>query len=55
VWNKRTEGRVLVGRLKGRRQFGRPRRRWDDNIKEDLQEVGWGGVDRFDLVEDRSR
>ena len=33
--------RVLVGRPEGRRPFGRPRRRWEDNIKMDLQEVGW--------------
>jgi hypothetical protein len=34
--------RMLVGRPEGRRQLGRPRRRWEDNIKMDLQEVGWG-------------
>jgi hypothetical protein len=34
--------RILVGRPEGRRPFGRPRRRWEDNIKMDLQEVGWG-------------
>jgi hypothetical protein len=34
--------RVLVGRLEGRTPLGRPRRRWEDNIKMDLQEVGWG-------------
>jgi hypothetical protein len=34
--------RVLVGRREGRRPLGRPRRRWEDNIKMDLQEVGWG-------------
>jgi hypothetical protein len=34
--------RVLVGRPEGRRPFGRPRRRWEDNIKMDLKEVGWG-------------
>jgi hypothetical protein len=34
--------RVLVGRRVGRRPLGRPRRRWEDNIKMDLQEVGWG-------------
>jgi hypothetical protein len=34
--------RVLVGRPEGRRPLGRPRRRWEDNIKVDLQEVGWG-------------
>jgi len=34
--------RVLVGKIEGRRPLGRPRRRWEDNIKMDLQEVGWG-------------
>jgi hypothetical protein len=32
---------------------GRPRRRWEDNIKMDLKEVGWGSMDWFDLAEDR--
>jgi hypothetical protein len=34
--------RALVGKPEGRRLFGRPRRRWEDNIKMDLREVGWG-------------
>ena len=34
--------RVLVGKPEGKRPLGRPRRRWEDNIKKDLQEVGWG-------------
>jgi hypothetical protein len=34
--------RALVGKPKGRRSLGRPRRRWEDNIKMDLREVGWG-------------
>jgi len=37
--------RILVGKRKGKRPLGRPRHRWDDNIKMDLQEVGWGGID----------
>jgi hypothetical protein len=37
--------RILVGRNEGMRPLGRPRRRWEDNIKMDLQEVGWEGVD----------
>ena len=37
--------RVLVGKPEGRRTLGRPRRRWKDNIKLDLQEVGCGGMD----------
>jgi hypothetical protein len=37
--------RVLVGKLEGKRPVGRPKRRWKDNIKMDLQEVGCGGLD----------
>ena len=36
--------RVLVGKLEGKKQLGRPRRRWEDNNKMDLQEVGWEHV-----------
>jgi hypothetical protein len=43
-----------VGRPKGRRPLGRPRRRWEDNIKMDLQEVGWG-MDWIKLAQDRDR
>jgi len=42
---KRGLYRVLVGKPEGKRPLGRPRRRWDDNIKMDLQEVGCGGMD----------
>jgi len=37
--------RILVGKPEGKRPLGRPRRRWEDNIKMDLQEVGCGGMD----------
>jgi hypothetical protein len=37
--------RILVGKPEGKRLLGRPRRRWVDNIKMDLREIGWGGVD----------
>jgi hypothetical protein len=37
--------RLLVGKPEGRRPLGRPRRRWEDNIRMDLGEVGWGDVD----------
>jgi hypothetical protein len=47
--------RVLVGRPEGRRPLGRPRRRWEDNIKMDLQEVGWRGSDWIDMAQDRDR
>jgi hypothetical protein len=45
--------RVLVGKPKGKRQFGRPGRRWEDNIEMDLQEVGGGGGDWMELAQDR--
>jgi hypothetical protein len=47
--------RVLVGKLEGKRPLGRPRRRWKDNIKLDLQEVRCGGVDWIELADDRGR
>jgi hypothetical protein len=43
---------VLVGKPEGKRPLGRPRHRWEDNIKMDLQEVGCGGVDWIDVVQD---
>ena len=45
--------RVLVGKPEGKRPLGRPRRRWEDNIKMDLQEVGGGGEDWMELAQDR--
>jgi hypothetical protein len=47
--------RILVGRPEGRRPLGRPRHRWEDNIKVDLQEVEWGGMDWIDMAQDRDR
>jgi hypothetical protein len=47
--------RVLVGKREGRRPLKRPRRRWEDNIKMDLREVGWGSMDWIDLSQDRDR
>ena len=46
--------RILVGKPEGKRPLGRPRRRWEDNIKMDLQEVG-GGADWMELAQDRDR
>ena len=46
--------RVLVWKSEGKRPLGRPRRRWEDNIKVDLQEVGRGG-DWMELAQDRDR
>jgi hypothetical protein len=47
--------RALVGKPEGRRPLERPRRRWEDNVKMDLREIGWGGADRIDLAQDRDR
>ena len=45
--------RVLMGKPEGMRPLVRPMRRWEDNIKMDLQEVGCGGMDWIELVQDR--
>ena len=47
--------KVLMGKPEGRRPLGRPRRRWVDNIRMDLQEVGCGYVDWIELAQDRDR
>jgi hypothetical protein len=47
--------RVLVGKREGKRLFGRPRRRWEDNIKMGLKEVGCGGMDWIDVTQDSDR
>jgi hypothetical protein len=45
--------KVLVGKPEGKRPLGRPRRRWEDNVRMDLQEVGCGFEDRIGLAQDR--
>jgi hypothetical protein len=47
--------RVLEGKPEGKRPLGRPRRRWKDNIKMNLQEVGWGRGDWMEVAQDRDR
>jgi hypothetical protein len=47
--------RTLVGKQEGKRPRGRPRRRWVDNIKMELGEIGWGGMDWIDLGQDRDQ
>jgi hypothetical protein len=47
---KRNRYRLLVGKPGGKRPLGRSRRRWVDNVKMDLLEIGWGGVDRIGLA-----
>jgi hypothetical protein len=53
--DKRNACRILVGKPEGKRPLGRPRRRWVDNIKMDLREIGWNGMDWIDLVQDRDQ
>jgi hypothetical protein len=52
---KRNACRILVGKPEGKRPLGRPRRRWVDNIKMNLREIGWDGMDWTDLAEDRDQ
>jgi hypothetical protein len=52
---KRNAYRTLVGKPEGNRPLGRPRCRWEDNIKMDLRETGWGGMDWIDLAQDRDQ
>jgi hypothetical protein len=47
---KRNACRIMVGRPEGKRPLGRPRRTWVDNIKMDLREIGWDGVDWIGLI-----
>jgi hypothetical protein len=47
--------RILVGRPEGRRPLGRPRRRWEDNMKLDIREVGWEDMNWIELAQDRDR
>ena len=47
--------RILVGKHEGKTPLGRPRRRWEDNIKMDLQEVGCGCMDWIEVAKDRDR
>jgi hypothetical protein len=49
---KRNAFRILVGKPEGKRPLGRLRRRWEDNIRMDLREKGWGGMDWIDLAQD---
>jgi len=50
MWERRDVYRVLVGTVDGKRPFGRPRRRWEDNIKMDVQEVGCECMDWTDMA-----
>jgi hypothetical protein len=50
IGEKKNAYRMLVGRPAGKSLLGRPRRRWVDNIKMDLREIGWDGMDWIDLA-----
>jgi hypothetical protein len=52
---KRNAYRILVGNPEGKRPLGRPRRRWKDNIRMDLREIGWDCMDWIDLAQDRDQ
>jgi hypothetical protein len=47
--------RILMGKPEGKKPLGRQRRRWVDNIKIDLREIGWDGTDWIDLAQDRDQ
>jgi hypothetical protein len=47
--------RILVGKPEEKRPLGRPRHMWEDNIKMDLREMGWGGIDWIYLAQDRDQ
>jgi len=55
IGERRGVYKVLVGKSEGKRPLGRPRRRWEDNVKMDLQEVGFWGMDCTELAQDRNR
>jgi hypothetical protein len=55
VGETRNAYRILVGKPEEKRQLGRPRRRWVNNIKMDLGEIGWDGMDWIDLAQDRDQ
>jgi hypothetical protein len=52
---KRNVYRVWMGKPEGKRPLGRSRRRWEDGIRRDLREIGWGSVDWIQLTQDRDR
>jgi hypothetical protein len=52
---KRNAYKILVGKPERKRPLGRPRRRWVDNIKMDLTQIGWDGVDWMDMAQDRNQ
>jgi hypothetical protein len=52
---KRNSYRILARKLEGKRPLERTRHRWEDNIKMDFREIGWGAMDWIDLAQDREQ
>jgi hypothetical protein len=52
MWKKRNAYKVSVGKPQGKTPLGRHRHRWEDNIKMDLREIGWGGMNWIHLAQD---
>jgi hypothetical protein len=52
---KRNAYRIVAGEWEGKRPLGKPRRKWEDNIRMDLIEMGWRGMDWIDLAQDRDQ
>jgi hypothetical protein len=55
IGEKRNAYRILVGKPEGKRSLGRPRHRWEDNIRMELRGTGWVGMDWIDLAQDRDQ
>jgi hypothetical protein len=55
MWEKRKAYRILVGKPEGKSPLGRPRRRWENNIRMDLREIEWSGMDWIYLAQDRDQ
>jgi hypothetical protein len=55
VGGERKVYKVLVGKPEGKRPLGRPRHRWEDGIRMDLREIGWGTVESIQLAQDRDQ
>jgi hypothetical protein len=55
-WGEKSNAyRILMGKTEGMKPLGRPRRRWVDNIRMDLGEIGWDGMDWIELAQDREQ
>jgi hypothetical protein len=52
---ERNVHKVLMGKPEGKRPLGRPRHRWEDGIRMDLREIGWGSVEWMQLAQDRDQ